>query len=329
MRGVHAPHYRATMFFCLRPGRVSPRRLRYSGGSVIRINIIGAGRLGKTLAALARRSGRYSVQDVMTRNMDSAAAACAFIGMGRPVTEWADLAAADLYLLAVPDAAIADCAQRLAASGVPSGAVVFHASGVSGSELLRPTAARGAHIGSLHPAFSFADPAVALEGFSGVLCALEGDAEACAALRALAQAIGGLPFRLADGGKPAYHAASSVASNYLVTLMAIARRLACQGGVPEELLTPLLGGLMRQTLGNALALGPQAALTGPIARGDASTVALHLQAMDDGELRAVYQALGRQTVALAGEGLPEPARRQVLSALAFEEGSEPVQGLAS
>ena len=77
---------------------------------MIRINIIGAGRLGKTLAALARRSGRYSVQDVMTRNMGSAAAACAFIGMGRPVTEWVDLAAADLYLLAVPDAAIADCA---------------------------------------------------------------------------------------------------------------------------------------------------------------------------------------------------------------------------
>ncbi|WP_240937291.1 Rossmann-like and DUF2520 domain-containing protein [Chromobacterium fluminis] len=286
------------------------------------MNIIGAGRLGKTLAALARRSGRYSVRDVMTRNADSAAAACAFIGAGRPVTEWADLSAADLYLLAVPDAAIADCAQRLAAAGVPSGAVVFHASGVSGSELLRPAAARGAHVGSLHPAFSFADPAVALEGFSEVLCALEGDAEACLALRELAQAIGGRPFQLADGGKPAYHAALSVASNYLVTLIAIARRLASQGGVSEELLTPLLGGLMRQTLGNALALGPQEALTGPIARGDASTVALHLQAMDDGELRAVYQALGRQTVALVGDGLSEQARRQVLSALASAEGSD-------
>nr|WP_276539369.1 Rossmann-like and DUF2520 domain-containing protein [Chromobacterium alkanivorans] len=327
MRGVLAGIIVQGRFFVC--ARIRPRAggLEFAGGSVIRINIIGAGRLGKTLAALARRSGRYRVQDVMTRGADSAAAACAFIGMGRAVTEWADVSAADLYLLAVPDAAIADCAQRLAA-GVPAGAVVFHASGVSGSELLRPAAARGAHIGSLHPAFSFADPAVALENFSDVLCALEGDAEACAALRELAQAIGGRPFELADGGKPAYHAALSVASNYLVTLTAIARHLAGQGGVPEELITPLLGGLMRQTLENALALGPQAALTGPIARGDASTVALHLQALDDEGLRAVYQALGRQTAALAGERLSEPARRQVLSALGAAEDSGPVQSLA-
>ena len=286
------------------------------------ISIIGAGRLGKTLARLTQRSGQDRVQDVMTRGLASARVACEFIGAGRPVCDWAQLAPADLYLLAVPDMEIAACAQALASTGtVPAGAVAFHASGVSESGLLQPLAVRGAHIGSLHPAFSFADPERAAEGFADVLCALEGDAEACAALRALAQAIGGRPFQLADGGKPAYHAALSVASNYLVTLSAMARSLASQGGVPEELLTPLLGGLMRQTLENALALGPQAALTGPIVRGDASTVALHLRAMNDADLRAAYQALGRQTVALAGERLSEPARRQVLSALASAEDS--------
>ena len=285
------------------------------------ISIIGAGRLGKTLARLAQGSGRYRVLDVMTRRLESACAACEFIGAGRPVCDWAQLAPADLYLLAVPDAAIADCAQALAAAGVvPPGAVVFHASGVSESGML-PLAARGAHLGSLHPAFSFADPERAAEYFVDVLCALEGDAPACAALRTLAQAVGGRPFQLATGGKPAYHAALSVASNYLVTLTAMAQELARQGGVPVELLTPLLGGLMRQTLENALVLGPQAALTGPIVRGDASTVALHLQAMDDAGLRAAYQALGRQTAALAGERLSEPARRQVLSVLELDEDS--------
>lgn len=286
------------------------------------ISIIGAGRLGKTLARLAQGSGRYRVLDVMTRRLESARAACEFIGAGRPVCDWAQLAPADLYLLAVPDAAIADCAQALAAAGVvPAGAVVFHASGVSEAGMLQPLAARGAHLGSLHPAFSFADPERAAEHFVDVLCALEGDAPACAALRTLAQAVGGRPFQLAAGGKPAYHAALSVASNYLVTLTAMAQELARQGGVPVELLTPLLGGLMRQTLENALVLGPQAALTGPIVRGDASTVALHLQAMDDAGLRAAYQALGRQTAALAGERLSEPARRQVLSVLELDEDS--------
>jgi predicted short-subunit dehydrogenase-like oxidoreductase (DUF2520 family) len=119
------------------------------------------------------------------------------------------------------------------------------------------------------------------------LCALEGDAAALP-LQDFAAAIGARPFALAPGGKAAYHAALSVASNYLVTLTDIARQLARQGGVDEALLSALLGPLMRGSLANALSMGTQQALTGPIVRGDAATVARHLAVLPP-DLQPVYR----------------------------------------
>ncbi|OHX13208.1 Rossmann-like and DUF2520 domain-containing protein [Chromobacterium sphagni] len=280
------------------------------------LTVIGPGRLGSTLARLARQSGEFEVVDVMARRVEPLRLACDFIGAGRPVSEMRQLAPVDLYLLAVPDAAVAFCARALAAAGVvPAGSVVFHASGVGEASLLQPLAERGAHVASLHPAFSFADPARAVAGFAGTLCALEGDEAACLRLEPFVLALGGRPFRLAAGGKAAYHAALSVASNYLVALTAMAQGLTRQAGVPAELAAPLLGGLMRQTLDNALELGPRAALTGPILRGDVGTVERHLSVLADVELASAYRALGRQTVALAGERLPDEARRQLMALL--------------
>lgn len=279
------------------------------------LNIIGAGKLGRTLGRLAVASGKYRLQDCVARSVASAQTAVDFIGAGRACSRLAEVRPAALTLLAVPDDAIAATAHALADSGVVlSGAVVFHASGAAEAELLAPLRAAGAHIASLHPAFSFADPARAVAQFAGTLCALEGDAAALPLLRELAAAIGAQPFALAPGGKAAYHAALSVASNYLVTLADIARQLALQGGVDAALLPALLGPLMQGSLANALALGPQAALTGPIVRGDAATVARHLAVLP-AELQPVYRALGERTVALAGERLPAEAGQRLLALL--------------
>ncbi|WP_047248730.1 Rossmann-like and DUF2520 domain-containing protein [Chromobacterium subtsugae] len=280
------------------------------------LTVIGPGRLGSSLARLARLSGQFEVADVMARRMPPLLRACEFIGAGRAVSDMHQLAAADLYLLAVPDAAIAFCARALAAAGVvPAGSVVFHASGAGESALLRPLAERGAHVASLHPAFSFADPERAVAGFAGTLCALEGDEEACSRLEGFVAALGGRPFRLAPGGKAAYHAGLSVASNFLVALLEMAEGLTRQAGVPDGLAADLLGGLMRQTLENALQLGPHAALTGPIVRGDVGTVERHLSVLADAELASAYRALGRQAVALAGDRLPAQARQQLMALL--------------
>ncbi|AXE28808.1 DUF2520 domain-containing protein [Chromobacterium phragmitis] len=280
------------------------------------LTVVGMGRLGRSLARLAVMSGEYCLLDVMGRRPQPLREAREFVGAGRLVGEMRQLAAADLYLLAVPDAAIAPCARGLALAGVaPAGSVAFHASGVGDAQLLQPLAEQGVLTASLHPAFSFADPQRAVEGFAGTLCALEGDEEACRRLEGFARALGGRPFRLAPGGKAAYHAGLSVASNFLVVLTAMARQLTAQAGVPPELAQPLLGGLMRQTLDNALELGPYDALTGPILRGDIGTVERHLAVLGDAGLAAAYRALGRQVVALAGDRLQEPARQRLLALL--------------
>lgn len=280
------------------------------------LNIIGAGRVGRTLGRLAVVSGACRVVDCLARSHESAREAVSFIGQGRAVDALKDLAAADLLLLSVPDDAIAGVAQALLASGaVRPGSVVFHASGAAEAEVLAPLRAAGASVASLHPAFSFADPARAVEQFAGTLCALEGDVAACVALQDFAAAIGARPFALAPGGKAAYHAALSVASNYLVTLTELARQLALQGGVGEQLLPALLGPLMQGSLANALSMGPQAALTGPIVRGDVATVARHLAVLP-ADMQAVYRALGERTVALAGERLPAEAGQSLRAVLA-------------
>lgn len=279
------------------------------------INIIGAGRLGQTLAYLAQASGRYRIGAVLCRSLPAARAACGFIGAGVPLCELAALPAAELTLIAVPDGEIARVAANLAQGRLLSpGTVAFHASGAGEAALLAPLAVQGVYCASLHPAFSFADPARAVVDFAGTRCALEGDSAAFAALQTLAAALGGVPFLLVPGGKVAYHAALSVASNYLVTLHDLAARVAASAGIEPEVATALLGDLMRKTLGNSLALGPAAALTGPVVRGDAGTVAAHrrvLSAADD----ALYCALGAATLRLAATRLDAAAQAAVAAVL--------------
>lgn len=264
------------------------------------VNIVGAGRLGQTLARLLANHPAYRIGGVLCRSMEKAAAAVAFIGAGLPCCQLVELPGAPLTLLAVPDGQIATVAAQLAEQGLfAPEALVFHASGAGELELLTPLAERGVRIGSLHPAYSFADPERAAADFAGTLCAVDGSDAVYTELGRLAQALGGRPFRLAPGGKAAYHASLSVASNFLVTLTDFALRLASQAGVPVDLQTALVGPLMRQTLDNVLALDPEVALTGPIVRGDAGTVASHLSVLTKPMDEAAYRALAVLTLQLA------------------------------
>ena len=278
------------------------------------LNIIGAGRLGQTLGRLAQQAG-YGIGSVLCRSAAAAEAACAFIGAGKPHTALHQVAPAALTLLAVPDGDIASVATALAKVGrLQPGQVVFHASGAGEAALLAPLAAQGLYCASLHPAFSFAEPARAVQGFAGTRCALEGDTRAFAPLQALAHAIGGQPFLLAPGGKAAYHAALAVASNYLVTVHELALQLSATAGMAPAQAQAVIGDLMQKTLANSLALGPAAALTGPIVRGDAGTVARHRAVLTPTQ-DALYCALGEATLALAAARLDGDRQAAVAGAL--------------
>jgi len=188
------------------------------------------------------------------------------------------LADADLVLLAVPDAAIAEVAQRL-----EIGPWVAHVSGATSLLALDPHTRRF----SVHPLQTLTRERGA-EQLDGAWAAVTAETdEAREAARWLADALGLRPFELADADKPLYHAGAAMASNFLVTLHAAAARLLEESHAPPEALVPL----MTRTIENGFVL------TGPIARGDWSTVEAHLRALEERapDLVPLYRALAEAT----------------------------------
>lgn len=264
------------------------------------LNLVGAGRVGKTLGRLWQQAGVLQIQDVLTTSVASAQAAVDFIGAGRAVASPAQMRPASLWLLAVPDRQIAASAQSLAALRLPP-ALVFHASGALAAAELAPLQAAGWHCASAHCILSFADPAQALAQFAGTACALEGDTAATQRLEPLFTAIGAQCFALASEHKLVYHAAAVWATNFLPVLQAQAEALWQRSGLPAELLPGLRERLLRNAVDNLLALGPAAALTGPAARGDTALVERQGQAIQalDAEAGAAYAALSAMAARLA------------------------------
>jgi predicted short-subunit dehydrogenase-like oxidoreductase (DUF2520 family) len=265
------------------------------------LNIVGAGHVGRVLGRLFFARGVFAIQDVKTRSGDSARDAVAFIGAGTPVNGAGAVRPADVWMLAVADDAIAGIAAALAQTAPMAGAVVFHCSGAKASAELDALRRAGAFVASVHPVRSFADPAAVAAAFDGTFCGVEGDAAALAVLLPAFEAIGARPVRIDPAAKTVYHAAAVFASNYLVTVMDAALRAYEAAGIPADVARELARPLATETLSNVLRLGPEAALSGPIARGDAATVARQHAAVAawDGPTGDLYDALAMATWDLA------------------------------
>jgi predicted short-subunit dehydrogenase-like oxidoreductase (DUF2520 family) len=203
-----------------------------------------------------------------------------------PLGRGAAARGATTVLLCVPDAGIA-----AAAAAVEPGPLVGHCSGATGLGVLAPHEAF-----SLHPLMTV--PAGGGAVFAGAGCAVDGTTpRALAVAEALAGALGMRSTRVAEEDRAAYHAAASIASNFLVTLEGAAERLAATAGVERELLAPLV----RAAVENWAARGAAGALTGPIARGDEATVARQRAAVAERtpDLLPLYDALADATRAVA------------------------------
>ena len=241
------------------------------------VAIVGAGRLGTALAAALRAAG---------------------IAVRGPLARGAT-ATADAVLLCVPDSEIAQAAAAVGGAAP----LVGHTSGATGLDALEP--AGGAAFG-IHPLQTFAggEPPVR---FHGAGCAVAGTApHALEAATALAARVGMRPFAIADGDRPAYHAAASIASNFLVTLQGAAEQTAAAAGIESEAARALLAPLVRATVENWVALGPERALTGPVARGDELTVGAQRAALGRSvpHLLPLFDELAEQTRTLAGRAAP-------------------------
>jgi len=265
------------------------------------INIIGAGKLGKTLGYLFQHKNCFKLQSILNKTELSAKAACDFIGAGEIVSRFKNLKTADVYLLSVPDDQItAVCQQLIAEHNIPNTSIVFHCSGALPSTQLMPAKQAGAYVASAHPVFSFSAPEKAIMGLAGSLCTLEGDGEACQFLSPIFIKIGMKAVEIQAINKLVYHASLVIAGNYSVALMAAAMTGLQQAGIPNDIATQMLRPMVMHAMTQVFTAGPLAALTGPLARGDYQLVAQELQALAarDQNLALLYQQLGEYTLNL-------------------------------
>jgi predicted short-subunit dehydrogenase-like oxidoreductase (DUF2520 family) len=265
------------------------------------LNVIGAGHVGRVLGRLFAAHGGFQVRQVLTRSASSAQQAADFIGAGAAIERYDQLQPADVHMLAVGDDQIAEACAALAQAVPLKGSVVFHCSGALASGRLQAARDAGALVASVHPIRSFADPSAVAAQFAGTFCGVEGDAGALAVLTPALQAIGAQPVPIDADAKTVYHSAAVFASNYLVTVLDAALRAYQAAGIPEPVARQMAQPLAAESMANVFRLGPAAALTGPIARGDMATVERQLDAVTqwDAATGALYQALVAPTADLA------------------------------
>ncbi len=280
------------------------------------IGIAGTGRVARALGRLLRESGAPLVC-IAGRSAARSRDAADFIGPPVTAVEFRELPrVARRILICVPDAAI----DLVAASLEMMGGIAMHTSGSRGPEALDALRRRSVACGAIHPLQTFPEGAGS-SALHGISFAATGDDAALEWAAEIAAAGRGKLLRIPAGARPLYHAAAVMASNYLAALLSAAQELMCAAGVGREAALQALAPLARASLDNSLRLGPVEALTGPIERGDAATVAAHWKALAPvpGAVRELYRAAGLQTLAMARVRGLTPARAGEIERMFREE----------
>lgn len=275
------------------------------------VNIIGAGKSGKTLARLLVEAKVAKIVAVQNTTKQSSLAAIAFIGEGSFYDE--ALPEVDITLITTPDDRIASTCLHYAHAFRP-GSVVAHCSGSFNSDLLFTAKKQGCFVASIHPMNSFSDPQSSIVNFEGTFCAMEGDLEALQKLDFLFKAIGTHNFSLEKEKKPLYHAAGVFASNYMITLAKQAEICLQAAGIVPEMAMKILTPIMKSSLDNLEKTQvAEQALTGPLQRGDLSTLNSHLTALAcHQELKALYIVLAKTTLKICSH---EKKQREAIEAV--------------
>jgi predicted short-subunit dehydrogenase-like oxidoreductase (DUF2520 family) len=261
------------------------------------ISIIGTGRVGQTIAKRLRKLG-WQIGAVVTRSRRSARAAVRAIGAGTPHAALTPEALdADVILLSVPDDVLENVAQTLAKIAdmrrpkKSPAKIVLHTSGALDHRVLAPLARRGASTGSMHPMQTFSGRAT--PRLEGVIFSIEGAPAARAAAQKIARSFGGTPVIISASDKPAYHASGTIVAGHALALVESATQTLMEIGFTRARANQALLPLIRQMLDNYESLGPRAAWTGPLSRGDYATISKHVKALRrfPSEFQDAYAAL--------------------------------------
>jgi len=276
------------------------------------VAIVGAGNLGTALALSLREAG-YGVTEVVARatpgSRRRAQKLARRVGAKVVVTGREEISAQVVWIC-VPDREIRNCAEALSNVGNWRGKIVFHASGALGSRELRGLKRRGAAIASVHPLMTFVRGVA--PSLAGVPFAVEGDAKAVRMARRIVHDLGGQSFAIREDRKAAYHAWGSFASPLLVALLVTTERVAAEAGLSRAEARRRMLPIIRQTLANYARHGPDRSFSGPIIRGDGSTLEKHLRLLRKlPDARHVYLALARSAL----RSLPVKNREQLKKVL--------------
>jgi len=259
------------------------------------VSIVGGGRVGRALGRRLHELG-WRVGGVTGRSISTARAAVRAIGAGQPLAGLTlQVLNSRVVLITTPDSAIEGVAKNLAQLGGKEwfGKVVLHTNGSLDSSVLQPLADLGAATGSMHPMQTFSNQSV--PDLAKCIFGIDGCPAALQVARKMIQQMDGVAVRLSGANKAAYHAAGSFASVYVLALMETATRLLMTQGFKRRQALRALLPLTRQTLDNFESVGPLAAWTGPLSRGDFSTIERHVKALGDfePEYLEAYKTLSR------------------------------------
>ncbi|MER5772883.1 DUF2520 domain-containing protein [Streptomyces sp. NPDC002039] len=285
------------------------------------VGVVGAGRVGPALARALQQAGHRPV--AVSGVSEASRRRAARLLPDVPVVPPAEvLERAELVLLTVPDDALPSLVEGLVETGaIRPGRLLVHTSGRYGTAVLDPARRAGALPLALHPVMTFTGTEVDVQRLAGCSFGVTAPDELRLAAEALVIEMGGEPEWIAEESRPLYHAALALGANHLVTLVAQAMELLRTAGVehPDRMLGPLLGA----ALDNALRSG-DAALTGPVARGDAGTVAAHVLELRRHAPAAVagYLAMARTTADRAlAHGLLKPELAEDLLGVLADGGA--------
>ncbi len=277
------------------------------------VGIIGSGALARALGRALYQRGAPIVA-LGARDPQRAASAAVFIGPTVRALDIGQMATfASHLIVAVLDEAIGRVAGELAAGGLHDG-IVVHTCGARGPDALAPLDSAGLACGVLHPLQTVPSTDLGVERLLHVTFGVGGDPSAVEWAEQIVRLLDGQVLRVSAGGFPTYHAAATLAGNSVAAFVDAALLLMDRAGVDAPAALVALAPLCRASVDNVLTIGPTAALTGPIARGDATTVRAHLEALasaPDG-LTELYCAAGRRLLELARRrGLDEQAARRI------------------
>lgn len=279
------------------------------------VGIIGAGKVGAVLGAALRAAGHavVGVSAVSEASRDRAE----LLLPGVPVLEIPDIVErSELVLLAVPDDALPELVAGLAKTGAwQAGQLVAHTSGRYGIGVLAPAKAAGAITLALHPAMTFTGMSLDLTRLADCTFGITAEPAMLPIAQALVVEMGAEPVVIAEADRVLYHASLAHAANHMVSIVAQAAQIL--GDIGVEAPNQVLGPLLRAALENALASG-ESALTGPVARGDAGTVAAHTQALREHALDTGSPDIIDAYVALSSATAARAARRGLLSASSYQ-----------